>query len=125
VRLNQVTVGCTDVARSERFYLSLGLKLIVKDDHYLRFECPAGESTFSVELVDSVPPSEQVTVYFECEDLDDEYERLRSAGVEFDQPPTDMPWLWREARLRDPDGHRLCLFHAGKDRRHPPWRLKD
>ena len=42
---------------------------------------------------------------------------MRSSG------PMDMSWLWREARLADPDGHRLCLFHAGENRKHPPWRL--
>lgn len=123
MRLNQVTVGATDLARSGRFYLSLGLNLIVKDVDYLRFECPSGESTFSVERVDAVTESEQVTIYFESDALDREYERLRGSGFEFDQEPTDMPWLWREARLRDPDGHRLCLFHAGRNRLHPPWRI--
>lgn len=123
MRLNQVTVGSTDLDRSEAFYRALGLKLIVKNDHYLRFECPVGESTFSVELVHAVPDDEHVTLYFENDDVDSAYEALRSRGVEFDHPPTDMPWLWRESRLRDPDGHRLCLFHAGENRHNPPWRL--
>jgi uncharacterized glyoxalase superfamily protein PhnB len=87
------------------------------------FECPEGESTFSVELVDRVLETEEVIVYFEDDDLDATYERLTAAGIAFDQPPTDMPWLWRESRLRDPDGHRLCLFHAGENRRNPPWRI--
>lgn len=123
MRLNQVTVGSTDLDRAERFYLLLGLRLIVKTDDYLRFECPAGDSTFSVERVTEVPAGEQVTIYFETEDLDEHYRRLRGS-VNFTQPPADMPWLWREARLRDPDGHRLCLFRAGEDRRNPPWRLQ-
>jgi catechol 2,3-dioxygenase-like lactoylglutathione lyase family enzyme len=123
VRLDQVTVGTTDVARAEDFYTRLGLRLIVRDDHYLRFECPDGDSTFSVERMDTVDPSDAVVVSFECDDLDGECERLRAAGIELDQEPTDMPWLWREARLRDPDGHRLCLFHAGENRRNPPWRI--
>jgi catechol 2,3-dioxygenase-like lactoylglutathione lyase family enzyme len=123
MRLNQVTLGSTDLGRSERFYRLLGLELIVKTDDYLRFECPAGDSTFSVERVSTAPTGEQVTIYFEIDDLDGEYRRLRDM-VEFSQPPTDMPWLWREARLRDPDGHQLCLFHAGEDRRNPPWRLE-
>jgi catechol 2,3-dioxygenase-like lactoylglutathione lyase family enzyme len=123
VRLNQVAVGSTDLDRSEAFYRTLGLTLIVKDTHYLRFECPDGESTFSVEHVDAVTDAEHVTVYFESDRIDDEYERLRSAGVEFEHPPTDMSWLWREARLRDPDGHRLCIFDAGENRKNPPWRI--
>ncbi len=123
MRLNQITVGATDLARSERFYLLLGLRLIVKTDDYLRFECPSGEGTFSVEHVDAVPADEKVTIYFETGDLDDECKRLQEATVKFDHMPADMPWLWREARLRDPDGHHLCLFDAGDNRRNPPWRL--
>jgi catechol 2,3-dioxygenase-like lactoylglutathione lyase family enzyme len=123
MRLNQVTVGAVDLARSEHFYLSLGLKLIVKDDHYLRFECPEGESTFSIDRVESVPQDEQMTVYFESDDLDGICDRLVAAGIGLDQMPQDMAWLWREARLRDPDGHRLCLFRAGENRKGPPWRV--
>jgi catechol 2,3-dioxygenase-like lactoylglutathione lyase family enzyme len=122
MRLNQVTVGSTDLDRSESFYRTLGLTLIVKDDHYLRFECPEGESTFSVDLVADVPELEQVTLYLETEDVDGAYRRLRRAGIEFEKAPAAMPWLWRECRLRDPDGHRLCLFHGGENRRNPPWR---
>jgi catechol 2,3-dioxygenase-like lactoylglutathione lyase family enzyme len=123
MRLNQVTAGTVDLARSEDFYVTLGLKLIVKDWHYLRFECPEGESTFSVELVGSVPPDESVTIYFESDDPDALCDRLTTAGISLDRTPQDMPWLWREARLTDPDGHRLCLFLAGENRRDPPWRV--
>ncbi|HEY5023620.1 MAG TPA: VOC family protein [Acidimicrobiales bacterium] len=123
MRLNQVTVGATNLDQSEEFYRKAGLVLIVKDEHYLRFECPDGGSTFSVELVDNVPEDEQITLYFETDGLATEYERLCRSGIEFEHPPTDMPWLWSEARLRDPDGHRLCIFHAGENRRNPPWRL--
>ncbi|MDO3645744.1 VOC family protein [Nocardia mangyaensis] len=123
MRLNQVTVGATDLARAEQFYTALGLRTIVRTDEYLRFECPDGESTFSVERVDQITPADHITIYFETDDLDAEFARLVRAGVAFDQPPTDMPWLWREARLRDPFGHRLCLFHAGENRPNPPWRV--
>jgi predicted enzyme related to lactoylglutathione lyase len=98
-------------------------RLIVRDHHYLRFECPDGDSTFSVELVEGVPVDEAVTVYVETADLDAEFERLVQAGIAFELPPQDMPWLWREARLRDPDGHPVCLYHAGSNRKDPPWRL--
>jgi catechol 2,3-dioxygenase-like lactoylglutathione lyase family enzyme len=123
VRLNQVTIGSTDLTRAGSFYTTLGLHLIVRDHHYLRFECPDGDSTFSVELVARVPAEEAVTIYFEADDLDAEFGRLVRSGIVFDQPPRDMPWLWREARLRDPDGHALCLYHAGPNRKDPPWRL--
>jgi hypothetical protein len=37
--------------------------------------------------------------------------------------PTDQPYLWREAFLRDPDGNLIVLFSAGENRLNPPWRL--
>jgi len=46
------------------------------------------------------------------------------AGVTFESGPCDQPWLWREARLRDPDGNAICLYWAGPNRRFPPWRLR-
>jgi catechol 2,3-dioxygenase-like lactoylglutathione lyase family enzyme len=123
MNLNQVTIGSTDLARSERFYTALGLRLIVRDDHYLRFECPEGGSTFSVESVEGETAADAVTIYFENDRIDAECARLAESGVVFDHEPADMPWLWREARLRDPDGHHLCLYHAGVNRKNPPWRV--
>jgi catechol 2,3-dioxygenase-like lactoylglutathione lyase family enzyme len=121
--LNQVTIGSTDLQRSESFYRALGLELIVRSDRYLRFECPDGHSTLSVDLVDEPGGDEAVTVYFEDPDPDSVVERLERSGIVFEHRPADMPWLWREARLRDPDGHRLCIFRAGENRRNPPWRI--
>jgi hypothetical protein len=43
----------------------------------------------------------------------------------FEHGPIDQSWLWREARLRDPDGHVICLFSAGENRINPPWKLVD
>ncbi len=40
-----------------------------------------------------------------------------------DVDPIDQRRLWREAYLSDPDGNTICLYHAGKNRLHPPWRI--
>jgi catechol 2,3-dioxygenase-like lactoylglutathione lyase family enzyme len=122
MRLNQVTLAVTDLDRSAAFYRDLGLRQIVADDHYARFVCPDGDSTLSLERADTVPPS-ATTVYFECEDLGATVSALENSGLRFDHGPVEQPWLWREARLRDPDGNPLCLFHAGENRLNPPWRL--
>jgi len=121
MNLNQVTISVTDVERAVPFYRRLGRELIVLSPHYARFLCPNG-ATFSVHLEALVPPS-GTTIYFECDDLDARHAALVAAGVAFEHPPVDQRWLWREARLRDPDGNRLCLFHAGENRVNPPWRL--
>lgn len=124
VNLNQVTLPAPEVEPVAAFYQQLGLRLIVDAlPRYVRFECPDGESTLSVELAEHRVTSFGPVVYFECDDLDDVVERLMHAGIEFEQLPADQPWLWREARLRDPAGNALCLFSAGKNRRNPPWRV--
>jgi catechol 2,3-dioxygenase-like lactoylglutathione lyase family enzyme len=122
VRLNQVTLGVTDLERSVLYYSRLGLRQIVADEHYARFMCPDGDSTLSLEQVDAVAPG-TTTVYFECDDLDATVNRLEASGFAFERGPDDQPWLWCEARLRDPDGNPLCLFYAGENRLNPPWRL--
>jgi len=38
-------------------------------------------------------------------------------------PITDVATLWQEASFNDPDGHHLIVYHAGKNRLDPPWRL--
>ena len=55
MRLNQVTVTVSNVAAAIVFYRRLGLKLIVESPHYARFECPQGESTFSIHVGEVSP----------------------------------------------------------------------
>lgn len=126
MNLNQVTIPSRDVVRSVEFYRRLGLKLIVDSiPRYARFECPVGDSTFSIHHVDSPAPAGGVEIYFECDDLDSRVAELKAAGISFDIDPVDQTWKWREAHLSDPDGHRLILYHAGENRKHPPWRVGD
>ena len=70
MRLNQVTMPCTNVAESVEFYTKLGLIQIVASDHYARFVCPDGDATLSVHVVDEVADGAAPVVYFECDDLD-------------------------------------------------------
>jgi len=124
MNLNQVTVPVTDLAPAVAFYERLGLVLIVHDPpDYARFLCPDGNATFSLHRAASLAPGERPVVYFECVDLDATVVALTGTGVRFDVQPTDRPWLWREAYLRDPDGNVVCLYYAGENRLYPPWRL--
>lgn len=124
MNLNQVTVPSLDLTKSIPFYQKLGLKLIVKAlPHYARFECPVGNSTFSVHYTESLPKGEGIYVYFECENIDEYVRELIDKGVEFDELPNDKNWLWREARLKDLDGNQLILFYGGENRLNPSWRI--
>jgi|SRR5450756_423465 len=124
MRLNQVTVTVRDADNAVSFYETLGLRLIVKSDHYARFLCPDGDGTFSIHVTDA-PIDRSTVVYFECEDLDSTVRLLKSSGLVFESDPKDQPWLWREAYLCDPSGNRICLFYGGKNRIDPPWRIPE
>ena len=122
--LNQVTIPTLNVEKSIEFYEKLGLKPIVKAvPHYARFELPEGSATFSLHHVEELPKGEGVYLYFESERLDELVNELVKKGIEFDELPEDRSWLWREARLKDPDGNQLILYYAGENRKNPPWRV--
>ena len=125
-RLNQVTVTGKDYAAMVTFYRALGLKQIVDapENNYARFES-AGGATFSVQIDPEEAISESTAVYFECDDLDQRVERLARSGMAFEHGPRDQPWMWREARLRDPAGNTVFLYKAGEARRYPPWRVAE
>ncbi len=126
MNLNQVTVPSLNVPKAISFYEDLGLKLIVHThDAYARFECPDGESTFSIHEVEDIADGNKPIIYFECDDLDERIDALIQKGIEIEEMPNDKEWLWREAHIYDPDGNHLILFKAGKNRKNPPWRKKD
>ena len=126
MNLNQITAPSLDLVKAIPFYQKLGLKLIVNSTtDYARFECPDGESTFSLHRVEKLPFGDGIYIYFECENLDEYVQELVRKGIEFDELPDDMSWLWREARLKDLDNNQLILFYGGENRKNPPWRIKD
>lgn len=125
MNVNQVTIYTAKPFETAEFFTKLGLILIVDSlPRYARFECPDGDSTLSINIADERPASNDIVLYFECDNLDEDVTRLKSLGLEFDEDPTDRDWLWREAYLRDPNGNRICLFRAGENRKNPPWRVK-
>lgn len=125
MNLNQVTIPSKDLFISVPFYQKLELKLIVEAlPNYARFECPDGESTFSIHETEKLPTGFGMYVYFECENLDETVEELINKGISFYEQPTDKRWLWREARLKDPDGKQLILFYGGDNRKNPPWKIE-
>jgi hydroxymethylpyrimidine/phosphomethylpyrimidine kinase len=125
-RLNQVTITGTNYERSVDFYRRIGLRQIVDSPEtgYARFET-AGGVTFSVQI----DPDEKIiatsAIYLECDDLDERVEKLARSGIPFEHGPRNQPWMWREARLRDPDGNIIFFYKAGENRRFPPWRIED
>lgn len=127
MRLNHVTIRVGDFERSKAFYAALGLKLIVDSPpRYARFIVPGNHATFSIEVPPGggEPGPDRTHVYFECDDLDARVKALATSGFVFTEQPTDRTWLWREAKLLDPDGREIILYYAGENRLNPPWRVR-
>lgn len=123
MNLNQVTLPVQDMDIATRFYRTMGFLQIVDSPQYARFECTSGDSTFSLSL-DSRDVENASVIYFEHEDLDGLVTSLKEKGLVFDQDPTDMRYLWREAVLHDPSGNKIKLYWAGEHRLNPPWRVE-
>ncbi len=123
MNLNQVTLPVKDMAESTEFYRTMGFLQIVDTPHYARFECTEGNSTFSLSLDEDETENSSV-IYFEHENLDELVSELKEKGIEFDQDPSDMRYLWREAILHDPSGNKIKLYWAGENRLYPPWRVE-
>lgn len=122
VEFNHAMIYTTKLSRALKFYGDL-LGFEVVDSYpgaYVRLKSPAGATTIALHAVDSGqemdPKTEGLRLYFEVEGLDALCKALEKKGVKFDQMPKDMPWGWKHAYLRDPDGHEISLYWAGEAR---------
>lgn len=122
MRLNHLIVYVVDVERSLDFYeKKLGFIRIEGGGQqgYARLGALDGETTLALHRTnaeDAKAWREGIRLYIEIEELDTVCRSLERQGVVFDQSPQDMPWGWRHAYLRDPDGHELSLYWAGAKR---------
>src|SRR5688572_9549797 len=122
VTFNHAMIYTADLARALGFYQkSLGCRVV--DSYpgaYARLQSLAGGTTIALHVLDSGQEmnarSEGLRLYFEVKELDRFCAALARKGVAFDQSPADMPWGWRHAYLRDPDGHEISLYWAGQGR---------
>jgi catechol 2,3-dioxygenase-like lactoylglutathione lyase family enzyme len=113
---NHAMVYVSDVAQAKRFYVDqLGFRLIEEaEGFYARLRSPG--STTTIALHKREPGVSGMRLYFEVQNLDAFCARLVKQGVRFDKGPQDMPWGWRHAYLRDPEGHEISLYLAGRKR---------
>ncbi len=126
MKLNQITLPATNIAVSLQWYLDMGFELIVDSPDYKRLLAPDGYNTISLSAVAEKGSGPTLKLYFELDSgaaLDAHVKMLQSKGFLFEGTPQDQNWGWREAWLSDPSGTRICLYHAGKMRLDPPWRV--
>jgi catechol 2,3-dioxygenase-like lactoylglutathione lyase family enzyme len=51
-------------------------------------------------------------VHFHADDLDASFEKVRAAGTEIVEEPTDQPWGARDCAVRDPSGNLVRIDQA-------------
>jgi catechol 2,3-dioxygenase-like lactoylglutathione lyase family enzyme len=106
------------VSRLADFYTRvLGVEAEGDDTHVeLRTE-GAGMAIFAAAGMEALAPRSMqgagcgsVTLTFRVEDVDAEYERLKTLGVAFVKPPQTHPWGARSFWFRDPDGNIVSFY---------------
>lgn len=117
MRMSHLLVYVMDVSRSLEFFEGqLGFESVeVGLPDYATVVDPEGETTICIHRGSSerpAPGKDGAWLYIELEDLDTVCKELARRGVEFEQMPRDMPWGWRHAYLRDPDGQVLSLYRT-------------
>lgn len=122
VEFNHAMIYTKSIERALGFYRD-ALGFVVVDSYpgaYARLRSPSGATTVALHCLEKgqriAPATEGLRLYFEVRRLDAFCAALAERGVRFDQKPKDMPWGWRHAYLRDPDGHEISLYWAGKAR---------
>jgi len=102
MNLNQVTLLSEKPVETVEFFEKLGVRRIVDSlPRYARLECPDGDSTLSVNIAENVHANDSITLYFECDDLDERFVCSKRFGLAFQEDPTDRSWLLRQAYLKD------------------------
>ena len=122
IEFNHAMIYTVELSRALKFYQdALGFEVV--DSYpgaYVRLKSPAGATTIALHAVNRGqvmdPKTEGTRLYFEVQDLDVLCKDLERKGVKFDQMPKQMPWGWKHAYLRDPDGHQISLYWAGEAR---------
>ena len=120
-----------DVGRSLAFYRdALGFRVVEEfPGGYARLCAPSGTTTIALHTLlpgqSFAPANEGMRLYFEVKALERFCAAMVARGVVFAQLPKSMPWGWKHAYLRDPDGHEISLYWAGAARLRATRRLGD
>lgn len=118
--LNGVCMVSRDLPRARRFYETILQMKFEGDEKFAWLTTLRGTlSIFSDESMEKMAPGSMsgagygsYTIEFEVEEVDREFERLRSLGVEFVKEPTTQSRGRRSVWFRDPDGNIVNFYKS-------------
>ncbi len=113
-RLASATIWSEDLNNLLPFYRDmLGLKVAMQGERFVAFGESEGEPMLGLgshsEVRGHASDPHRHMVAFESDDIDGDYRRLSSAGVEFIERPTEYDGM-RIATLKDPEGNLVQFF---------------
>ncbi len=103
-----------EIARSRQFYEQLldqqvkydfGVDVAFEGDFTIHLKSHYQSLLGDVTRYPITPKAHNGELYFETDEIESIYQRLRAAGVEFIEAIQEQPWGQRAMRLYDPDGH--------------------
>ena len=104
-------------ALAEFYARVLGFDAEGDETHVVLRSEGGGITLFSEDGMESLAPNSMqgagcgsLIISFEVIDVDQEYQRLKTLGVEFVKLPVTHPWGTRSLWFRDPDGNIVNFF---------------
>jgi predicted enzyme related to lactoylglutathione lyase len=116
-----ISLQVRDLAVSRKFYTEvLGLTVDERFDtpDFVLFDTnsiPFGLSKARVNLAEVPQPGSGVTLWIDCDAVDEQHARMQAAGATIVQPPFDSPF-GRAFIIADPDGYRITVNENPWDR---------
>ncbi len=129
MRYRHTILLVSDIQRSKRFYCDqIGLKVVHDFKHHVTFE--GGLAIHDAEHYQRTTGKSVVLnlsdhrsgIYFETDDIIDDFSRLEKAGVAFQNEIEMQPWNQQIFRCFDPDKH---LIEVGETMEKVILRLHD
>jgi len=120
LKLRTTCLITRDVKALAAFYRAvLQIEPVTFGGEYVEFRTGAGTlALYSAEAQERYLPgsakpasNSSAILEFEVADVDQEYARLQSTGIQWVKKPANTPWGTRSFYFRDPEGH-LVNFHA-------------
>ena len=108
--LSAVTLVIADMAKSTRFYESLGFEKLYGGANAAFTSYRAGSSYLNLQRgeIDQSPAAWGRAIFY-VDDVDALHARALEAGLTPEFEPRDAPWRERYFHIRDPDGHEISF----------------
>ena len=106
--ISAITLATNDMARSVRFYRTLGFEMLYGGEkaHFTSFKVGAGYLNLIAQAREKGWWGRAI---FYVSNVDDVYKLALSEGLKPDTEPRDAEWGERYFHITDPDGHELSF----------------